>query len=210
MISDFSSFGLAEAAPCARFALTAEKLGLARGGRVLAQEMAFGLRNGEALAIEGANGAGKSSLLRLLGGLLAPHSGRLTRQGDCACHYVGHRLGLSAALSAGEHMRFWSARRLSAAEQEQAAAAVQLEGLAAQRCDQLSEGQRRRVVLLRLLLAPRALWLLDEPFVALDAEGQKLWQQAVAQHRARGGAVALAGAQKLVQVTRTLRLGKTP
>ena len=195
------------AARFAPFALEASNMGLARGGKTLAHSLSFGLRNGEALAILGDNGAGKSSLLRLMGGLLAAPRGALVAQGAPACHYVGHRPGLTAALSLDEHMRFWAARALPRTERQRLAALVQLEGLERRRTDQFSEGQRRRIVLLRLLLVPRAVWLLDEPFGALDEAGKALWQEAVAAHRARGGAVALAGAQSLIAPTRRLALG---
>jgi heme exporter protein A len=157
--------------------------------------------------LRGANGSGKTSLLRLLAGLIAPASGRLTWgetpiDDDLAghgarLHYVGHQDGVKPGLTPRETLDFWAALRgcgirCRAAMLDAALAAFALEPVADWPCRWLSAGQRRRLALARLSLTPASLWLLDEPFTALDHDNQNRLERAIAAHRAADGRVVLA------------------
>ena len=204
--------------------LTAEKLACARGERRLFENLSFKVRAGQALAVEGANGAGKTSLLRLLAGFLAPAAGRVVIQQDGKdsddaedrgkrIGWLGHQDGLKPQLTVAEQLKFYSelygraARPLRPASpatspvngggKEGAGEENVLErvGLARQAelpCRYLSAGQRRRLALARLLVSQRPLWLLDEPFAALDTAGQALVAQLMARHCGEGGIIIAA------------------
>ncbi|HWA69213.1 MAG TPA: heme ABC exporter ATP-binding protein CcmA [Rhizomicrobium sp.] len=187
--------------------LTAEKLTCARGERRLFDGLSFTVKAGQALAVEGANGAGKTSLLRLLAGFLAPVAGRVvTRQGgrdsdDAEMRgrlvgWLGHQDGLKPQLTVREQLVFYAAlygQRADTAMLEQV-------GLARQAdlpCRYLSAGQRRRLALARLLVSQRPLWLLDEPFAALDTSGQALVAQMMVRHCGAGGIIIAAAHEPL-------------
>jgi heme exporter protein A len=187
--------------------LTAEALACRRGGRLVFAGVSFRLSPGGALVVTGANGSGKSSLLRLLAGLLMPAAGRILwgaapTAADLPAHrarlhYIGHQDALKPAMTPREMLSFWAAlcglppaQRVSRCEQ--ALAAFVLEAIADWPCRWLSAGQRRRVALARLLAAPASLWLLDEPTSALDDDSQVRLEQAIAAHCAGGGMVILA------------------
>ena len=184
--------------------LVAEDLACRRGERLVFAGLSFRLRAGGALLVTGANGSGKSSLLRLVASLLAPASGRLLWGtspifDDLALHrarliYVGHQDAVKPALTPRETLRYWAALGGSraAAAVETALAAFALDPVAEWPCRWLSAGQRRRLALARLLLAPAPLWLLDEPFAALDADNQGRLEAAIAAHRRDGGRLLLA------------------
>jgi heme exporter protein A len=193
--------------------LEARQLACLRGERVVFAGLSFSLIPGEAVLLTGANGAGKSSLLRLLAGLLAPLEGALLWAGedalaDRAAHarrlrYIGHGDALKPALSAAENLGFYA--RLWGGETGPALAALGLEELADLPARVLSSGQKRRLALARLALAPAPLWLLDEPTVGLDAASVERLGRLLAGHRAAGGMVLaathlplpLAGAREL-------------
>lgn len=180
--------------------LTAENLAVLRGERVVFAGLSFTLAPGEALLLVGANGAGKSTLLRLLAGLLAPAEGRLLWDGadalaDRAAHaarlrYLSHQDALKPALTARENLAFFA--RLWGGDAESALAALALAPLAELPARVLSSGQKRRLALARLALAPAALWLLDEPTVGLDAASVERLGLLLAGHRAAGGMVLAA------------------
>ncbi len=186
--------------------LIAEELACRRGMRQVFAGVSFCLPSGGALVLTGANGSGKSSLLRLAAGLLAPASGRLSWgalpvAADLASHrarlhYVGHQDAVKPTMTARETLTFWAALRgrrpPTAPAIEEALAAFALDPFADWPCRWLSAGQRRRLALSRLLVAPAALWLLDEPTSALDADGQHRLERVIAAHRAAGGRVLLA------------------
>jgi heme exporter protein A len=173
--------------------------------------VAFVLRAGEALLVLGRNGAGKSTLLRALAGLLPLRAGAINfsaRQESAvqACvdgetplaeqaHYVGHADGLKAGLTALENLEFW-ARMLSgsgrALTPSQALQKVGLARIGDFPVGYLSAGQKRRVALARLFVAPRPVWLLDEPATALDVGSQQQLAEAMAAHRAGGGFIIAA------------------
>lgn len=183
-----------------------EGLACWRGAGPVFSDLSFDIETGGALVIVGPNGAGKSSLLRLMAGLLRPTAGRLTWDGvdvrgdpDASClrlHYVGHHDALKSALTTVETLRFWAAFRGGGTGLDQrvarAMAAFGLDRLAELPVRYLSQGQRRRLALARLIASPAALWLLDEPAAGLDREAQALLSAAVAAHRADGGMIALA------------------
>jgi heme exporter protein A len=180
--------------------LEARDLACLRGERVVFAGLSFALAPGGALLLTGANGAGKSSLLRLLAGLLAPAEGRLLWGGrdalaDRSVHaarlrYVGHGDALKPALTARENLLFHA--RLWGGEVDPALEALGLGPLADLPAGVLSAGQRRRLGLARLALAPAPLWLLDEPTTGLDAASVRRLGALLARHRAAGGMVAAA------------------
>jgi heme exporter protein A len=187
--------------------LIAENLACRRGARLVFAGVSFCLPAGGALVLTGANGSGKSSLLRLVGGLLAPAAGRLLWGGapvaaDIAghhsrLHYVGHQDAVRPVMTPREILRFWAAlrgidARAAAPALHDALAAFELEAIADWPCRWLSAGQRRRLALARLFIVPATLWLLDEPTSALDDDSQARLERAIAAHRAAGGRVLLA------------------
>lgn len=188
--------------------LVGKGLACRRGERLVFAGLDCRLPAGGALVLTGANGSGKSSLLRLLATLLAPAAGRLLWDGAPAAqdapryrarlHYVGHLDATKPSLTAREMLLFWSALRGAAAPAvETALAAFGLEAAADWPCRWLSAGQRRRLALARLVAAPAPVWLLDEPGAALDADGEARLAAAIAEHRAAGGRVAVATHQPL-------------
>ena len=187
--------------------LDAHDLALARGGRRLAQGLTFSLRGGEALLVTGPNGAGKSTFLRVLAGLLAPASGSLTLRGagveapGQAAHYLGHAEALKGALTARENLEFTPGEALERVAMNHAPDLP---------VSYLSAGQRRRVAIARLLVAPRPLWLLDEPTTALDAASQTRLAGLMKDHLAAGGLIVAATHGDLGLEARELRLGGAP
>lgn len=161
-----------------------------RGERVLFREVSVAVRAGDALLLRGANGAGKTTLLRILAGLTRPEAGRVTR--EAAHHWVGHREGLKPQETPREHLKLWTQAWGSGAETDSVLTRMGLARPADVAGRYLSAGQRRRTALARLLLEDRPVWLLDEPYTALDADGRKLVDDLIAAHRAKGGAVVAA------------------
>ena len=188
--------------------LTGEGLACRRGGRLVFAGLECRLGAGGALVLTGANGSGKSSLLRLLATLLEPAAGRLSWGGvavardaagyRAALHYVGHLDAAKPALTVHEMLGFWAALHGDAAPATEAGlAAFGIESIADWPCRWLSAGQRRRLALARLIAAPAPVWLLDEPTAALDTDGEARLVAAIAEHRAAGGRVALATHQPI-------------
>jgi heme exporter protein A len=187
--------------------LIAEDLACRRGERLVFAGLSFSLPQGGALVLTGANGSGKTSLLRLVATLIAPAAGRLSWgaaavESDVAgyrarLHYVGHQDGIKPTLTPRENLAFWAALRGCGPRQaapalDVALAAFGIEAVADWPCRWLSAGQRRRLALARLLVAPAPIWLLDEPTAALDHDGQERLEQAIIRHRAAGGRVLAA------------------
>src|ERR1700726_215159 len=151
-----------------------------RGGREVFSGLDFEASSGEALAITGANGSGKTSLLRMIAGLLAIAGGSIGLEGGEAeltlpeqAHYLGHRDALKPALSVLENLIFWrDFLGGEASDPAQSLAAVGLDHAARLPAAYLSAGQRRRLSIARLLAVRRPLWLLDEPTSTLDAAAQ--------------------------------------
>jgi heme exporter protein A len=186
-----------------------------RGGREVFSGLDFEAVAGEAMAVVGRNGSGKTSLLRLIAGLLIPAGGKIVLgggHGDMTlpeqCHYLGHRDALKPALSVTENLSFWAeflgGERGDAAE---SLATVGLDHAADLPAAFLSAGQRRRLSLARLLTVRRPIWLLDEPTNALDAAGQDMFSGLMREHLARGGMIIAATHGPLGIDARELRIG---
>ncbi len=174
-----------------------EGLRCVRGQRVVFDRLAFALEPGAALVLTGANGSGKSSLLRLMAGLARPAAGHIAWDGapirddpeahGARLHYVGHLDAVKPALGVGENLALWSGLRGGRIAVAEALDRVGLGALAGLPARYLSAGQRRRLALARLFAAPSPLWLLDEPSVALDRDSVAMLIDALARHRAEGG-----------------------
>ncbi|HEY0179876.1 MAG TPA: heme ABC exporter ATP-binding protein CcmA [Dokdonella sp.] len=180
--------------------LEANGLAFLRNDEPIFGPLDFALRAGEIVLIEGDNGAGKTTLLRVLSGLLAPSAGEIRLDGEPLTlarlspqvALLGHLSGLKLELTALENLRFAAGllgvrAGLSPAS---ALAAVGLDGYAEVAVRQLSAGQKKRVALARVLLAPVGLWLLDEPYANLDRDGIELVNRLLERH-AHGGGAAL-------------------
>ncbi len=198
-------------------ALEAEALACIRGERQVFASLDFQLDVGEALVLRGPNGAGKSSLLRILATFLKPAAGRLEWDGvglwdDLEAHrrrlgYIGHLDAVKPLLTVAENVRFWT-RLVGGGDVAAALDAFAIGHLAEVPAALLSAGQRKRTALARLVAAPAALWLLDEPGVSLDDAGLGCLAAAIGQQRQRGGMVIAATHHDLdIADARTLRLG---
>ncbi|MGE0624659.1 MAG: cytochrome c biogenesis heme-transporting ATPase CcmA [Pseudomonadales bacterium] len=190
--------------------LTVRGLGCVRDGRTLFRALDLSVGEGECVALLGPNGSGKSTLLRAVAGLFVDVEGEI-EVSELA--YLGHRPGVSLSLSPLENLRWYAGLEPTGPGVEPAALISLLErvGLAGYedvRCQHLSAGQQRRVALSRLMLDRARLWLLDEPFTALDTDGQALVRSLLVSHAASGGAAVCATHQDLgVPGTRELHLG---
>jgi heme exporter protein A len=182
------------------------ELACVRGERSVFSGLGFRVETGGALVLTGVNGSGKSSLLRLMAGLGRPAAGTLHWDGlDIAedpaghrvrTHYVGHLDAIKPVLTVAEQLAFWAAIRgcppgERAFRTKNALSRFGVAHVADLAGRYLSAGQRRRVNLARLLVAPAALWLLDEPATALDAGAVRLLEGEIARHRGDGGLVVL-------------------
>jgi heme exporter protein A len=179
--------------------LEANGLACVRGGREVFSGVDFSLGGGEALLVTGRNGAGKSSLLRMLGGLLRAAAGGLALDGGDPektipeqAHYLGHQDALKLSLTVAENLSFWSRYLGGVGDSEAALAAVGLAALTDLPAAYLSAGQRRRLSLARLVAVQRPIWLLDEPNSALDREAQDTLAGLMRQHLASGGLIVAA------------------
>jgi heme exporter protein A len=199
--------------------LAVSDLACGRGTRELFSGLGFSLSGGEALMVTGRNGSGKSSLLRLIAGLLSPQAGRIDLDGGDPeltigeqAHYLGHLDALKPSLTVAENLAFWTAW-LGTPDNppERALGRLGLETLADLPAAYLSAGQKRRLSLARLLTVYRPLWLLDEPTAALDSDGQHRLADLMRTHLARGGLI-LAAAHGPIGLTdaQELRLDASP
>lgn len=192
-----------------------------RDDRVLFENLNFSLKTGQVLLLEGRNGSGKTSLLRILCGIRMPESGTVTWNGDSLYKlgaeyhslmaYVGHLDGVKLELTVLENLQM--ARSLGQPSDLPVSAAlgqVNLAGYEHVPTQVLSAGQRRRLALARLLVTVNQLWILDEPFAGLDKEGVRIFQNLMIQHTANGGMMVLTSHQEVflsdVEVQR-IRLG---
>ena len=183
-----------------QFSLEARDLSAVRGDRIIFEGLGFRVESGEVLQVEGRNGSGKTTLLRMICGLTRPTKGQMLWRGEdiqslkadywSELAYVGHLSGVKEELTPLENLDF--AGRLSACHTDRDPLDV-LERLGLPEehedipCRKLSAGQRRRVALARLLLSGATLWVVDEPFTALDREGRAMVEELVAAHLDQGG-----------------------
>lgn len=178
--------------------------------RTLFRDLDFALAPGEVLQVEGANGAGKTSLLRILCGLAEPRHGAVYWRGEDirrsrpSYHrqllYIGHQPGVKDELTPLENLRFFRALGGHGGEravQEEALNQVGLYGFEDALVRTLSAGQRRRVALARLWLSTAPLWILDEPFTAIDQYGVRHLESRLEQHAEAGGLAVIASHQPL-------------
>jgi heme exporter protein A len=186
-----------------------------RGGREVFSGLGFDVSTGEALAVTGANGSGKTSLLRLIAGLLMRSGGSIDLDGGDRelslaeqAHYLGHRDAMKPSLTVLENLKFW--RDFLGGETSDAAeclAAVGLDHAAQLPAVVLSAGQRRRLSIARLLTVRRPVWLLDEPTSALDSAGQAMFAEVMQEHLERGGMIVAATHTPLGITSRELPIG---
>jgi heme exporter protein A len=195
--------------------LLASGLKCVRGGREVFSDLSFEVQAGELLAVTGRNGSGKTSLLRLIAGLLAPAEGSLALAGGDTeltlpeqAHYLGHRDALKPALSVFENLKFWQDfLGGKPSDSQQSLEAVGLAHAAHLPAAYLSAGQRRRLSLARLLAVRRPVWLLDEPTTALDTTGQDMIASLMRDHLASGGLIVAATHAPLGLAAKELRIG---
>jgi heme exporter protein A len=186
-----------------------------RGGREVFSGLDFAASTGEALAVTGPNGSGKTSLLRQVAGLLAISGGSIDLAGGDGeltiaeqAHYLGHRDALKPALSVMENLTFWrDFLGGEALDAEASLAAVGLDHAAHLPAVVLSAGQRRRLSIARLLAVRRPIWLLDEPTSALDSAGQTMFAAVMQDHLSRGGLIVAATHAPLGLPAKELRMG---
>jgi len=201
--------------------LEARAITCTRGVVTLFRDVSFAIGAGECIALRGANGTGKTTLLRCIAGLTRPDSGdvvwngRSTR-GDAQAFngsllYAGHAAGIKDDLSAEENLRDALQLRGAAVDSQAVRAALADAGLDKRRhlpARRLSAGQRRRIGLARLALDPAPMWALDEPLTALDDEGQRFFASLLQRHLARGGLALVATHHGFdVAPTREIRMG---
>ena len=186
-----------------------------RGGREVFSRLDFEASAGEALAVTGPNGSGKTSLLRLIAGLLTMAGGSIDLEGGGAeltlpeqAHYLGHRDALKPALSVLENLSFWrDFLGGDVADLGPSLASVGLGHTAHLPAAYLSAAQRRRLSIARLLVVRRPVWLLDEPTSALDSAGQAMFAALMQGHLSRGGMIVAATHAPLGIAARELRIG---
>lgn len=196
--------------------LSAQGLSCVKQDRVLFEQLSLQLKPGELLQIKGKNGAGKSSLLRILAGLARPDEGNLhylaqsldSQLADYAANlcFIGHQSGIHEQLTALENLQFWrAAADLRLSDDYALLASLGLAGLEDIPCKMLSAGQQRRVSLARLWATGAQIWILDEPFTALDQSAIGHLQQHFVQHLAQGGAIILTTHQPLTMTYQALQ-----
>jgi len=190
--------------------LDVNKLQCTRGDRELFANLSFSLEKGQLMMLEGRNGSGKTTLLRALCGLYLPDEGEILWQGQTIKKqdeafrrellYLGHLNAIKADMTVLENLRFNTLLSGESVTENDLMDALDTIGLYAFEdfpASQLSQGQKRRVALARLLVSKATLWVLDEPFVALDVAAVELLQSIIAKHIEEGGMVILTTHQEV-------------
>jgi heme exporter protein A len=191
--------------------LSVHNLSVVKRDRLLFEKINFAVESGCLLYIKGPNGAGKTSMLRVLAGLVESESGHVEFNAqniqDCRENfnhqlvYFGHKLGINNSLNALENLHFWCQQHQVSASTEalfDVLALLNLIGLEDIPIANMSAGQQRRVALARFWLKPEAkLWILDEPFTALDSQGIELLSKQLVAYLEKGGAVVMTSHQQL-------------
>lgn len=198
--------------------LSAVELACRRGGRDVFAGVDFSLAAGQALEVTGRNGAGKSSLLRIVAGFLRPAGGRLQLEGGNPeltiaeqAHYLGHQDAVKPSLSVAENLHFWAGFFGGGSiKVEEALGAVGLSSIADLPAAYLSAGQRRRLSIARLLAVKRPIWLLDEAASTLDAAGRERLTSFMQSHLAGGGLILAATHGALGCAAQQLSLDRKP
>ena len=186
--------------------------------RILFEHLNFSVNTGDVLQIEGQNGSGKTTLLRILSGLSSHYEGTLRFQGEIVDDvrdafssqllYFGHQPGVKAALTPEENLKWYAAMHpsIDARGISEALERVGLYGFEDSPCHSLSAGQHRRVSLARLYLSNAPLWILDEPFTAIDKKGVAEKEALILEHAEKGGCVILTTHHELGVADRIRRL----
>ncbi|HWD49850.1 MAG TPA: heme ABC exporter ATP-binding protein CcmA [Rhizomicrobium sp.] len=198
--------------------LIAENLTCIRGGRLIFRDVSLRVDAGQVLALEGANGAGKTSLLRMIAGFLAPASGTITLKTSPAqideseergkhVGWLGHADAVKPQMTPRETLRFFADVYRTGDNVEAALDEVGLTRARDLPTQYLSAGQKKRLALARLKLCGRLLWLLDEPAAALDADGKILAAKFIRDHCASGGIAIAATHEPLDLTVKRLFLG---
>jgi heme exporter protein A len=195
--------------------LEASDLACIRGGREVFSGLGFAVAGGEALVVTGRNGAGKSSLLRMIAGLVQVAAGKLALTGGNyelplaeQAHYLGHQDALKPSLSVQENLDFWVRYLGTSAGTPDALTTVGLHRVAGLPAGYLSAGQRRRLSIARLIAVKRPIWLLDEPTSALDSAAQQRLADLMRSHLAGGGMIVAAAHGAIgLETARELSLG---
>lgn len=188
--------------------LSAKSLTCIREERILFEDLSFSIHAGDIVQIEGPNGAGKTSLLRLLAGLSEPYAGDIMFNGDKLPDvrenyyrqmiYLGHTPGIKGEMTAQENLAFYLAlHELEPGIAEQTLEKVNLLGFEDVPAANLSAGQHRRIALARLWQSNAPIWILDEPFTAIDKQGVKNLERLFIEHTEKGGCVILTTHQDL-------------
>jgi len=204
--------------------LQIDALSCVRGDRVLFRGLSFGVQRGEMLHLKGRNGSGKTTLLRALAGLLLPETGEIRWEGrnirglreEYSRHllYLGHLNGIKGDLTAVENLRIAAVLdgfHLSEARAWEILGEIGLKGHEDLPSKHLSQGQKRRVALARLLANEACVWILDEPFTALDVAAVQLLQEVIRRHVESGGMAIITTHQEVAMIgeqTRSITLGQ--
>lgn len=196
-------------ATCSSSSLVLKALAFERDDSLLFSDVSVSLESGDILQVEGPNGCGKTTLLRIITTALSPTSGQLLWQGQEVSKirqdylqnllFLGHLPGLKQSLSPEENLVWW--RRLNnnngLFSNTEVLASIGLKGYEDVPCFNLSAGQQRRAALARLLITQAPVWVLDEPFTAIDKQGVGELKALLTEHAARGGIIILSTHQDL-------------
>jgi heme exporter protein A len=198
--------------------LVVRELSCVRGGRLVFRDLSFAVEAGSLLVVEGANGSGKTSLLRTLAGFIPPASGAVVLNGGSEAltdaedrareiGWLGHQDAAKSQLTPSETLEFFARLYGRPSPPPQSLAEVGLGRVAAMPCQYLSAGQKKRLALARLRGGGRPLWLMDEPLASLDEDGKALALRFIGEHCSSGGIAVVATHESISHPCSRLRLG---